>query len=349
MGGTADGGDRAPARGEPTVLVTGATGLVGSHAAALFRERGWRIRALVRPGSRTRFLESLGAELVLGDVTAPDSFSGAAEGCRVVLHGAAHLGSRAPWERFRRVNVEGTRHVLSECMRAGCDRFVHLSSVAVYGPPSAQPRLPVDESSPTDTPLGRRDHYERSKRMAETAVRRAAGDVVEWAVLRPAVVMGERDRHFTPRVARVAERRLLPTVGPGDNRLPVVYAGNVAEACWLAATRPEAAGGVYNVADDGGLTQRELLAEAAPPGARIVPLPRGPVEWTARAAEWASDLLPGDASRMLSVRRVWFLGHDNPFSSGRIRSELDWRPSTPPLEGWSRALEWRRHRASSGS
>lgn len=322
------------------VLVTGATGLVGSHAAARFREDGWHVRALVRPGSDTRFLESLGGQLVLGDVTRPESFSGAAEGCEAVVHAAAHLGSSAPWSRFRRVNVDGTRHVLAEAIRSGARRFVHVSSVAVYGPPSRQPRLPLDEDASTDLPLGRSAHYERSKRMAEAAVRRTAEDAVEWSMVRPAVVMGERDRHFTPRVGRLSDRRLLATVGPGDNRLPVVYAGNVAEACRLAAVRPEAAGRVFNVADDGELTQRRLLEEAAPGRVTFLPLPRGPVELAARAADRLADLWPGEGGRAVTARRVWFLARDNPFVSERVRSVLGWEPSISTLEGWKRSLAW---------
>lgn len=323
----------------PRVLVTGATGLVGSHAAARFREEGWGVRALVRPDSDVRFLEELGAELVLGDVTRPDTLSGAAEGCRAVVHAAAHVGGPAPWERYREINVEGTRHVLTECIRAGCRRFVHLSSVAVYGPPSRQ-RLPIDEASPVDTPLGPRDHYERSKRMAERAVRRAAEGMVEWTLLRPAVVTGERDRHFAPRVAELADRSLLATVGPGDNRLPLVYAGNVAEACLLAATREEAAGRVYNVTDDGGITQRRLVEMAAPTGATVVPLPRAPVELAARLADGMASLAAGGDSRVWNARRVWFLGRPDPFVSRRISRELGWHASVTTVEGWRRTLRW---------
>ena len=325
----------------PRVLVTGASGLVGSHAAARFREEGWGVRALVRPGSDVRFLEELGAELVLGDVARPDTLSGAAEGCRAVVHAAAFLGTTAPWERYRRVNVEGTRHVLTECIRAGCGRFVHLSSVAVYGPPSRLD-LPIDEAAPVDTPLGPRDHYERSKRMAERTVRRAAEGVVEWTVLRPAVVTGERDRHFAPRVAALADRSLVATVGGGDNRLPLVYAGNVAEACLLAATREAAAGRVYNVTDDGGITQRRLVEMAAPTGAGVVPLPRAPVQLAARLADALASLGDGGDSRVWNARRVWFLSRPDPFVSRRISRELGWHATVTTVEGWRRTLRWLR-------
>lgn len=328
-----------PGEDARTILLTGATGLVGSHAARLFHEHGWRVRALARPTSDVRFLEELDATVVLADVTEPASLSGAAEGCEAVVHAAARLGASDPWERFREVNVEGTRHVLSEAVRAGCRRFVHLSSVAVYGDPAGLPR-PVSEEVPLEAPLGPREHYERSKRMAEAAVRRAAEGMISWSILRPTVVTGERDRHFAPRVAALADRRVLPTVGPGDNPLPVVYAGDVAEACRRAVTREEADGRIYNVADDGRLTQRRLLRDAAPRGATFVPLPRGAVEAVARTADRLAAMVPDGPSRVWTARRVGFLGRPDPFEAERIRRELGWRPEVGAREGWRRTLRW---------
>lgn len=337
-GTQAEGEPEDRSRSAP-VLITGATGLVGSHAVRAFDEGGWRVRALARPDSDLRFLERTDATVVLGDVTEPGTLSGAAEGCEAVVHAAAFLGRPAPWERFRAVNVEGTRHVLSEAVRAGCCRFVHLSSVSVYGDPADLPR-PVDAETPLEAPLGPREHYERSKRMAETAVRRAAEGMISWTILRPAMVTGERDRHFGPRVADLADRRLLFTVGQGDNPLPVVYAGNVAEACRLAVVREEAGGRIYNVADDGRLTQRQLLRDAAPRGATLVPLPRGAVEAAARMADRAAALVPEGPSRAWTARQVSFLGRPNPFASERVRRELGWRPEVPTREGWRRTLRW---------
>lgn len=323
------------------LLLTGATGLVGSHVAERFRHDGWRVRALARPGSDVRFLEERDVEVVLGDVTAPESLSGAADGCDAVVHAAAFLGRSAPWDAYRAVNVEGTQNVLTEAVRAGCPRFVLVSSVAVYGDPTREGGS-VTEETPTDTPLDRRQHYERSKRMAETAVRRAAESVPGWTILRPTVVTGERDRHFAPRVARAADRRLVPTVGAGRNPLPLVYAGDVAEACRLAVRSDDAVGRTYVVSEEGGITQRELLEAAAPPDAVFVPLPRPAVEAFASLVDLAAQLGGGEDSRVWNARRVRMLGRHSPFSAERIRRELGWRPRVSSRKGWERALAWQR-------
>lgn len=328
-----------------TLFLTGGTGLIGSHAAARWREEGHRVRALVRPDSDTRFLEELGCDLVIGDLEEPRSFRGAADGCDVGVHAAALVAARAPWERYRAVNVEGTRHAVTECLRAGVGRFVHVSSVAVYGHPADHREHPIDESAATDLPLPRTAHYERSKRAAEEVVRSIAGEELEWAILRPCVVMGERDRAFTRRVARLVERPLIPVVGGGENDLAVVYAGTVAGAAWHAARSPAAAGSVFNVTDDGELRQRRLLSLARRElgGAGLtVPVPEPAARATVAAIELGVRVAPGGAAPPVSRRQLWFLTRGDPFDSSRIRHELGFSPPTDTEEGWKRALGWYR-------
>lgn len=328
-----------------TLFLTGGTGLIGSHAAARWREEGHRVRALVRPDSDTRFLEELGCDLVVGDLEEPRSFRGAADGCGVGLHAAAMVAVRASWERYRAVNVEGTRHAVTECLRAGVGRFVHVSSVAVYGHPSDHRELPIDESAPTDLPLPRSAHYERSKRAAEEVVRSIAGEALEWVILRPCVVMGERDRAFTPRVARLAGRPLIPVVGGGENDLAVVYAGTVAGAAWAAAGSPAAAGSAFNVTDDGELRQRRLLSlareELGGPGL-TVPVPEPAARAAVAAIELGARIAPGGTAPPVSRRQLWFLTRGDPFDSSRLRRQLGWSPLTSTEEGWKRALAWYR-------
>lgn len=330
--------------GDRRLFLTGGTGLIGSHVAELWTGRGWSVRSLVRPGSDTRHLEELGCELVIGDLTRPDAFRGAADGCAAAVHSAAVLGSDAPWEKHRAVNVAGTRHVVAECLRAGVGHLVHLSSVAVYGHPSDHPSLPIDESSPTDLRVPDSDRYGRSKRRAEQVVRRSTGSGLEWTILRPDVVMGERDRQLTPRVVRHVRRPVVPQVGDGGNDLPVVYAGNVALAAWRAAGRAEARGRAYNVTDDGQLTQRQLLETArdrADGGGPLLPVPEPLLRAGVRALESMAELLPRELAELPRGRHLWYFAHDDPFDGSRLRDELGWRPETSTLEGWERSVEWR--------
>jgi nucleoside-diphosphate-sugar epimerase len=326
-----------------TALVTGGSGLIGSHTAALFREMGWRVRALIRPSSDAAFLEELGCEFVLADLTDPESVSGAADGCEVVVHAAAQLGTPASMDRHVEVNVEGTRRILKEAIDAGVRRFVHISSVAAYGAPFDDSMLPLDEETPLDDPIPEEDHYSLTKRMAEEVVRKVDRRI-EWCILRPDMVMGERDRLFTPRVSRWASRPVLTTLGMGANDLPLVYAGNVALAAWLAATQDAAAWRTYNVTDDGELTQKTLVRMAAGrgPDAPVLPLPVPLILTLGRIGAVVGRIIPGVRPRVLTPRRVRLFTEGDPYDDALIRKELGWKPTVTTEEGWRRSVEWHR-------
>lgn len=325
-----------------SVLVTGASGLVGSHVVEALRARGEQVRALVRPGGRAAAL-SLGAEAVIGDVTDPAAWRVAARGVRAIVHAAAIVQRRATWEQYVAVNVDATRLAVGAARAEGGGRggarFVHISSVAVYGGTAAYPAAPErrDEDS-AFRPIAERDFYGRTKRMAEDVVREAATDGAIVAVaLRPTVIYGERDRLFTPRVLRALRLPALPQIGSGANRLSCVYAGNVAAAAVAALDASLSGGGfrAYNITTDGppALTQREFFgAFAAALGRRYrpIPIPRP-------LARLVVGLF---TARRLASAAVSFLSGDNPYVDDRVRRELGWCPPTPAPRAIARTVAW---------
>src|SRR5437762_2722474 len=191
-----------------TVLVTGGSGLVGSHVIEALRARGEPVRALVRPASRA-VIERLGAEAVPGDVRDAAVWHAAVQGVRGLVHAAALLQQRASWQEYEAVNVDGTRRAALAARTAGA-RLVHISSVAVYG--GLANYRPESERRTEDfpfQPIPEHDFYARSKRLAETVVREAAEGGLTAVALRPNVIYGERDRLFTPRVIRVVRRGVM--------------------------------------------------------------------------------------------------------------------------------------------
>jgi nucleoside-diphosphate-sugar epimerase len=114
----------------PTVLVTGATGLVGSNICLAVKERGWTPRALVRSTAYRAPLEALGAEFATGDIRDRDAMIAAAEGCDHIIHTAALVPSAAPAELgdFVSINVEGTRNVLAAARANAIKRSINFST-----------------------------------------------------------------------------------------------------------------------------------------------------------------------------------------------------------------------------
>ena len=318
-----------------TVLVTGASGLVGSHVVEALVSWGERVRALVRPASRDAVVR-LGAEAVVGDVTDVAAWDAAARGADAIVHAAAIVQRRASWTQYVAANVDATRLAVAAARATGA-RLVHISSVAVYGGTAAYPTTPEcrSEDHPFQ-PIPDSDFYGRTKRMAEAVVREAAerGEV-DAVALRPTVIYGERDRLFTPRVIRILRLPLVPRIGAGGNRLACVYAGNVAAAA-LAALAPRERGfRAYNVTSDGppALSQREFFAAFAAALGR----PYRPLPIPAPLAATVAGLL---TARRLARAAVSFLSGDNPYSDSALSAELGWRPATPAPAAIARTVAW---------
>ncbi len=321
--------------------MTGGTGLVGRHVIARLVARGDRVVALARSDAGEASLAGLGARAVRGDLaadggTVPDVVADA-DG---VVHAAAVVLSRRGWEHFHRTNVAATDRLARAAARASA-RFVHLSSVAVYGRRTTYDggAGSVSEDFGLDRPLFPGDHYARSKREAEQALWRVAADTGLRAVaLRPCVMYGEGDRHFTNRVARWLVHGFAPVIGDGANPLSVVYAGNVAAAVLAALDRPQVVGS-FNVANDGVLTQRGFLQHfAAGLGVKLtlVRVPRG-LAWTAaRGVDGLRRLARPSAPMSLVKAAVQFLANPNPYVSEKARRDLGWRADLRPEDAVER-------------
>lgn len=324
-------------------LITGATGLVGSHLVERLQRDGWRLRALVRDRSRAGWLSSRGVELRDGDTRDAAGFARAAEGVQFVFHCAAAITPRGGWESYRAPNIDGTRNAIDAAAAAGA-RLLHLSSVAVYGPEGRfalahgaglqelQPLRPI----PADV------GYARSKRESEELVMSAhrAGRVWGTAV-RPCVIYGPRDRQFVPRVATLMRLPLAPRIGDGRAAMSIVHARSVAEVAVLAVTGEIGAGRAYNVTNDLPITVNEFY-EAAQAGMgrhiRWLPVPGTLAQGALAVAGAALRLLRVPGSSLLNATSLDFLLQDNPFSSERARSELGWASTVDPRSAVAEAF-----------
>lgn len=336
----------------PRALVTGATGLVGSHLVERLARDGWSVRAMVREPARAEWLRPLGAtELAAADVLDAERFAAAAAGCDVVFHTAAAITPReGGWEAFRRLNIDGAGNAIAAAARSGA-RLLQLSSVAVYGPGTRfrEDGRPTDEDTPL-APLPESAWYARSKRESEALVLDAhrAGRV--WATaVRPDVIYGPRDRQFVPRLARLWSRfPVMPLIGGGRSTLAMVHAANVADGAVRAATTDAAGGRAFNLANDFDVTVRDLARLAGVGlGRRIVGLPvpyvaaRGALETVKALAR----LLRIESLRFALGSTLNFIARDNPFTSERARKELGWNPTVVPEEGVPAAFRWAREHA----
>lgn len=330
----------------PTALITGATGLVGTHTAQRLRHDGWAVRALVRDPARANGLTRAGVTLAIGDTLDAASVAAAARGCEVIFHAAAAVTPAGGWEAFSRPNVEGTRNVIAAAGAARA-RLVHVSSVAVYGSNAryAKAGRPTDEEMPL-APLPEHAFYARSKRESEALVLEAHASGRVWATaVRPDVIYGTHDRQFVPRLARLLRRlRFAPIVGGGGNTLAIVHAANVADGMVRAATIDAAGGRAYNLANDFDVTTREffrLAGEGLGIRLRVANIPYV----VARAALGMFSLIASSRWSAAMDGSLGFLTRDNPFTSARARRELGWSPVVRPEDGVPEAFRWAAERS----
>lgn len=214
------------------VLVSGASGLVGSAAVAALTARGHRVRTFLRQGSPAQG----GEDVVVGDVADEIAWTRALVGVDAVVHAAGAMTQDRP--TLRAVNERGTQAAAAAVRDAGDARLVLVSSAAVY---AAGALLEADE----DTPLAPADPYGQSKLTGERAARAALGERV--TILRPVSVYAtHRPSPFLAAVRAVGAARRLPLIDGGRTPIDLVHADDLAGAI-VAAIEGRGAGGVFNV------------------------------------------------------------------------------------------------------
>ncbi len=320
------------------ILVTGATGALGPAIVNSFCQAGYKVRSFSRNPVQTD-LSPFQIELYSGDITNVSAVQTAMSDVNAVAHMAAllHIVNPPPslFPQYERINVEGTRIIVEAALKAGVQRLIFFSTIAVYG--YGQGRLLTEDSIPhPDT------FYAETKLAAEQIVlaARRADDQPLGVVLRLGAVYGARIKGNYQRLVRaLARNRFLP-IGKGENRRTLVYDKDVARAVLLAVQHPAAAGRVYNVTDGEVHTVNEINQAICtalgrkPPG---VYLPVAPVRAAAGLVEDAARLL----RRQSPIGRTAIdkYTEDVAVDGQRIQTELGFRPAYDLSAGWADAVQ----------
>lgn len=315
-----------------TISLTGATGFLGWHLAEAFRDAGWQVRAIVRPGSAKPLPEGVHrveAALAPADAAA---LAAAIDGSALLVHNAGIIRAARP-SAFDAVNVDGTRAVVEAANRAGA-RLILVSSQAAAGVGS--PLRPSREGDPP-RPL---TAYGHSKLGAEDVVRSTAR--VPWTVLRPSAIYGPRDRGFLP-LFRLASWGLFLQVARPSAAFTLTYVHDVVRAVVLAADDARAAGETLFVGHAPAYPAEALLQSlAAVFGRRYRPLrvPPAALRVAALAGElsWKMGRQPLiDAARLNELRAAGFV-----CAVDRARLVLGFSAAVTLPDGIERTAQWYR-------
>lgn len=324
------------------VLVTGATGLLGSHLAEQWVQAGARVRAILRRHDATPFLDALGVEKVHGNLRDPIACRFACEGVDIVCHAAAKVGDWGSWHEFQEDTVEATRQIADAARHSGVRRFLHVSSTSAYGHP-LDSEAPIREDYPLGTNIWRQDPYTLAKVECERLLWHMHKSGFPLTIIRPSWLYGLRDRITLNRVVGRMRAGKFRLIGTGDNRLQAIDAAEVARAALHAALSPKANGRAYNVTDLGPITQKEFFDHMAasfglPPITKRTHYPT--VFFGAGLLERWGRLVHPARPPLITRYAAWLMGRRLWYDNSRIRDELGWSPAIDYETSLKRTAEW---------
>ncbi len=321
-----------------TTLITGGTGFIGSRLALACAERGEIVRVLAQtntPAERQncRELQQSGVTIIEGSVTDPDAVRRACDSVDVIYHlAAAQHEANVPDKHYYDVNVEGTRNILEAAAASGVMRFVHGSTIGVYG---------ISNNGPVhdDSPLQPDNIYGITKCEGEKVVRQFL-DKIPIAIVRISETYGPGDRRLLKLFDGIQKRRFLK-IGDGRNLHHLVYIDDLIEGLRLVATEEAAVGNTFVLAGPEAVSTEEMIqciCDATKVNMPRLRIPLRPLMTTASMMERL--LRPLGIQPPLHRRRMNFFVKSFQFRCDNARHLLGYEPRIGVEEGIRRTREW---------
>jgi nucleoside-diphosphate-sugar epimerase len=321
-----------------SALVTGASGFIGGRLAErLATEEGVRVRAMVRRAKKAERLRKLPLEVVQADLLDVESLREAADRCDLVFHCAALVRETGDRDEFYRINVKGTENILNVARDRGVKKFIHFSSVAVYG---MNPPDRADETTPCQ-PCG--NLYCDTKLAAEKAVWAAHQEArLPVVVIRPANVYGPYSNPWTIRPIKLVNSGQMMLINGGTGLCNYVYIDNLLDATLAATKQDESVGELYLVSDGMAVIWKEFFGYyakmAGKPTIRSVP------KWLGKTIALGMEVtskLSGKPPK-LTREAVFYLTRKACFSVEKARRNLSHQPRISLEEGMKLTEQWLR-------
>jgi dihydroflavonol-4-reductase len=324
----------------PRIFMTGGSGFIGSRLALLAVERGHAVTVVTAVNNaaeraRCDALAKAGIAVLVAPLEDSFALARALVAHEVVIHlAAAQHEAQAAESHFHQVNVEGTRRLLELAARAGVRRFVHGSTIGVYG--AASGRI-LDEQST----LAPDNPYGRTKAVAETVVR-GFGGPIETCIVRISETYGPGDMRLLKLFRGVQSGRYL-TLGRGTNEHQLIYVDDLVRGLLAATGAPEASGETLVLAGSERVTTNAMvraISMALDSRRRVFHAPMWP--FVAAAHVFEATMSPLGLKPPLHRRRLDFFRKSFRFSTAKAERLLGFHAEISFMEGARRTAEWYR-------
>lgn len=319
------------------IFVTGGTGFTGAAVVNRLLDAGHGVTVLDKqPGLVMERLQERGAEIVIGSVTDREQVTNCVRDATVALHiAAAFRETGAPDSLYKEVNVDGTRIVVEEALKAGVKKFVYCSTQGVHGHIEDPPG---DETSP----IAPEDYYQQTKYEGELVVREAAGSM-EYTIFRPTAIYGPGDpERFSMIYKRVQKGRFI-MFGSGRTSYHPVYIDNLVDAFMLGMEPGAGAGEEYIIGDEEYFSIEELVQRVGHALDVKVWIPHLPLPPLIVAGHICEKLCkPIGINPPIFPRRVDWFRQVRAFRIDKAKRDLNYRPKVGIDEGLRLTGEWYR-------
>lgn len=318
------------------VLVTGAPGWLGNRFIEILKDNKRDVICLVLPGMNSDYLKKLGAEIVEGDITNPETLKGVCKGIDTVFHiaGLVHV----PFSKgslFMKVNYEGTKNILDEAIGSKAKRFVYISSNSAVGT-NERRDIMMDEKTKPNPYM----NYGKSKIMAENAVNEAhKKGLIETVILRPCWYYGPGQPARQTRLMKMIIEGKAPVFGDGKNLRSMTYIDNLCDAMLLSESVKKANGETYWIADDKPYTTLEIYQAIADLLGVELKTKKFP-GFLADVAKTADGLIQAFGLYQIEAHVAGEMNKDIACTIEKARKELGYRPKIYLEEGMKRSIDW---------
>lgn len=320
------------------ILVTGGSGFTGSHLVRRLLDKGHDVSVIdIQKGLFYDELKEYGARIEVGSITDKTFVDKIVKGCEEVYHlAAAFRQITVPVRHYWDVNVEGTRYLLDAAYRYGIRKFIHCSTVGVYGHVE---NPPANEKSP----ISPADYYQLTKYEGEKVVQEYVEKGLYAVTLLPAAIYGPGDPGRFLILFRLVKRGYFLMFGDGNAFYHPVYIDNLVDAFELAAEKEGISGERYIIADEKYYSLNELVESVACAmgfSVRIQHVPFWPIWTLAFACEMVCK--PLSLNSPLFRRRIDWFRQVRAFDVEKAKRELNYQPKVALEEGFSTTFRWYR-------